>query len=383
MHSVPEMVGGFQNRNRQEIEKDVFNTFLIKENCVALLKNFITEWDPALWDLDFLAECTSGQTVTVKTGKPYSGDRVPTESECDFKQQDLGGFFRYLKTYKDNSTFHYAGYAHFAILNNATPKFHSFDWSWAGLNNFGSHKSTLWAGSAGSFTPCHKDSYGCNLHAQLLGCKEWLLWPPEHDLCPTRLPYEESSTFSSVDVLKETHVKSAVRIVATPGDVIFIPKHWWHLARNLETSVSINTWIDLASDSFDRLKEAIARLLVFSLKGSDSSQSWLNPGEEISSAKENEMLLKHAISQCQHSSSTNDKLKKDLPSRNFYLMIDKAANRSEDFIQCFPLSSHSSMSDENRSKKTENIVDTLLDIIVSDESIMNNLSNALLKCTHE
>ena len=383
MHFDPEMLGGFEKRNRQEVEKDVFNTVLIKKNCVALLKNFITEWGPTLWDLDFLAECTSGQTVTVKSGRPYSGNRVPTESECDFNQQDLGEFFRLLKTYKDNSTFHYAGYTHFAILNDTAPKFHSFDWSWAGLNDVGSYKSTLWAGSAGSFTPCHKDSYGCNLHAQLLGCKEWLLWPPEHDLCPTRLPYEESSTFSSVDVLNETHVKSAVRIVATPGDVIFIPKHWWHLARNLNTSVSINTWIDLASDSLDRLKEAIARLLVFSLKRSDSSQSWLNPGEEISTAKENEMLLKHAISQCQQPSSTNDESNTDLQGRKSYLTIDKAANRPEDFIQCFPLSSHSSTSDENKSKRKENIVDTLIDLIVSDESIMNNITSKLLNCTHE
>ena len=374
--------GNLNNTTRYEIENDVFNSVLMKENCVSVLKNFITEWGPALWDLDYLAECTIGQTVTVKSGKPYSGGQVPKESECCFKEQDLGEFFRYLKTYNDSSTFYYAGYTHFAVLNNTAPNFHSFDWSWAGLKDVGSSKSTLWAGSAGSFTPCHKDSYGCNLHAQLVGQKEWLLWPPEHDLCPTRLPYEESSTFCSVDVLKEMYAKSALRIVTTPGEVIFIPKHWWHLTRNLDTSVSINTWIDLASDSFDRLQEAITRLLVCALKRSDSPESWLNPGEEISSAKENEMLLKQSISQCRQSSSGTNIFKKDILGGKSYLLIDKAASTPENLIQCFPLLSQTTILNENKSEKSEDIIDTLINSIVCDSSIMDSIANKLLKCIH-
>ena len=166
------MTSGYaENFDRYAIENDIFNSFLIKKNRVSFMKNFITDWDPTLWNLDFLAECTLGQTVSVKVGQPYTGNRVPTESECSFKQQDLGEFFRFLKTYEDSSTFHYAGYTHFATLGSTAQQFHKFDWSWAGLKDVGSSKSTLWAGSAGSFTPCHKDSYGCNLHAQLMGVK--------------------------------------------------------------------------------------------------------------------------------------------------------------------------------------------------------------------
>lgn len=34
--------------------------------------------------------------------------------------------------------------------------------------------------------------------------KQWVLFPPEDSIClyPTRIPYEESSVFSQVDVLK-------------------------------------------------------------------------------------------------------------------------------------------------------------------------------------
>lgn len=30
-----------------------------------------------------------------------------------------------------------------------------------------------------------------------------------------------------------------------PGDVLYVPKNWWHLVENLETSISINTWVEL------------------------------------------------------------------------------------------------------------------------------------------
>ena len=370
------------NKNRSDIENDIFSTFLVQKNCVTLMKKFVADWYPSSWDLDFLAKCTVGQTVSVKMGQPYTGDQVPKESDCSFKSQDLGEFFRFLATNRDTTTFRYAGYTHFAILNSAAQQFHTFDWSWAGLKDVGSSKSTLWAGSTGSFTPCHQDSYGCNLHAQIIGCKEWLLWPPDYDLGATRLPYEESSTFSSVDVLDENYAKSALRIVVSPGEIIFIPKHWWHLARNLETSVSINTWIELSTDSVDRIQEAITRLLICSLKGSESPQDWVNPGEEISKSHENEMFLRQAINQSNQTSGSTSMSRKDDESKQCYFIIDKAATTSDSFIQRIPLPKHPSSYKKSSQEETDkSVVDTLINLIVCDRDIMNKLSAKLLNCS--
>ena len=51
-------------------------------------------------------------------------------------------------------------------------------------------------------TPCHVDTYGCNLVAQIYGTKRWILFPPSEtsNLYPTRIPYEESSVFSQVNI---------------------------------------------------------------------------------------------------------------------------------------------------------------------------------------
>ena len=51
--------------------------------------------------------------------------------------------------------------------------------------------------------------YGYNMVAQILGEKRWVLFPPTSTskLYPTRLPYEESSIFSSVNVKNPDYAK--------------------------------------------------------------------------------------------------------------------------------------------------------------------------------
>ncbi|XP_048455218.1 HSPB1-associated protein 1 homolog [Rhincodon typus] len=76
-------------------------------------------------------------------------------------------------------------------------------WSDFGYPGRDARDSTLWIGTEAANTPCHLDSYGCNLVLQVQGRKRWHLFPPEDtaSLYPTRIPYEESSVFSSVNVV--------------------------------------------------------------------------------------------------------------------------------------------------------------------------------------
>ena len=37
------------------------------------------------------------------------------------------------------------------------------------------------------------------------------------------------------------------QVTLVPGDVLFVPKKWWHYVQSLDTSISINTWIELVS----------------------------------------------------------------------------------------------------------------------------------------
>ncbi|MEN2500399.1 MAG: HSPB1-associated protein 1, partial [Marteilia pararefringens] len=112
----------------------------------------------------------------------------------------------------------------------------------------------LWWGSSGSYTPCHFDSYGVNVVFQVSGRKLWILYPPEnyHNMYPTRLPYEDSSIFSQLDPVRPNFSKfprfqsvASHAIILEEGDVLFVPKHWWHYVECLNDSLSINCWFDL------------------------------------------------------------------------------------------------------------------------------------------
>lgn len=73
----------------------------------------------------------------------------------------------------------YADYKHMIQLCSPCPQLlAAIDWAEFGFEGRGGAVSTMWLGSEGSFTPCHYDTYGCNLVAQLWGQKRWLLYPP-------------------------------------------------------------------------------------------------------------------------------------------------------------------------------------------------------------
>uniref|UniRef100_A0A0R3RKT1 JmjC domain-containing protein n=1 Tax=Elaeophora elaphi TaxID=1147741 RepID=A0A0R3RKT1_9BILA len=136
--------------------------------------------------------------------------------------------------------------------------------------------STIWIGTPGAHTPCHYDSYGYNVHAQLSGSKRWILFEPSENMKPVRIPYEESTVFSSLDVIgadSSLRGKKIRMVTLRKGDVIFIPPRWWHCVQCVgindnesdlnNVSVSVNTWIPLVLyDRIPRLQEAAVSTMV-------------------------------------------------------------------------------------------------------------------------
>ena len=97
----------------------------------------------------------------------------------------------------------YADYKYMVELCHDLPEMLSkVDWSMIGFEGRDGKDSTLWIGLEGANTPCHFDTYGCNFVAQLHGKKKWTLFDSQDSdkLYPTRVPYEESSVFSRVNI---------------------------------------------------------------------------------------------------------------------------------------------------------------------------------------
>ena len=86
--------------------------------------------------------------------------------------------------------------------------------------------------------------------AQLYGRKQWTLHPPGSSaMQPSRVPYEESSVFSEEPGklgggaaaeggagAAEGEGKGALRVVLNPGEVLLVPRHWWHRVETLSPS---------------------------------------------------------------------------------------------------------------------------------------------------
>jgi HSPB1-associated protein 1 len=108
-----------------------------------------------------------------------------------------------------------------------------------------------WIGPEGAATPLHSDSWGFNLFYQVYGRKRFLLFDPSQSklLYPGDL-FEFNTVYSRVNTLNPDHRMfpafqraQPVLLTLEPGDILVLPRCWWHDVETLETSISVNCWV--------------------------------------------------------------------------------------------------------------------------------------------
>lgn len=107
----------------------------------------------------------------------------------------------------------------------------------------------------------------------------------------SRIPFEESTIYSEVNIKHPDLEKyplfgkaSPYVVELEPGDILFVPHHWWHYVESLTDSISINTWVEMKKiDDFSRLKEILSKSLIQSIMESNfvSLEYWINKLEVI------------------------------------------------------------------------------------------------------
>nr|XP_002716858.1 HSPB1-associated protein 1 isoform X1 [Oryctolagus cuniculus] len=269
----------------------------------AVFCNMVFDWPARHWTAEHLTEVLGGKQIRFRMGLQRTDTAPQFETTCSYVDATLEEFLTWnceqsslsgpFADYDHSKFWAYADYKYFVnLFEDKTDVFQEVMWSDFGFPGRNGQESTLWIGSLGAHTPCHLDSYGCNLVFQVQGRKIWHLFPPEDTpfLYPTRIPYEESSVFSKVNVVNPDlkrfpQFQKAQRHVVTlsPGQVLFVPRHWWHYVESIDpVTVSINSWIELEEDHLARVEEAITRVLVCALKTAEdprNPRAWLNPTE--------------------------------------------------------------------------------------------------------
>nr|XP_014348744.1 PREDICTED: HSPB1-associated protein 1 [Latimeria chalumnae] len=270
----------------------------------AVFCNMVSDWPALHWKAEYLSHTLEGKRIRFRIGRKEAAKVPQFETQCSYLEATLQEFLAWSQSPSDNSVgpfrsyppsmyWAYADYKYIATLfEERMDLFQDIAWSDFGFPGRGGKESTLWVGTIGSNTPCHLDCYGCNLVLQIQGRKKWHLFPPEDTsfLYPTRIPYEESSIFSKVNIINPD-LKSFPRFINAkahvvtlhPGQVLFVPRHWWHYVESLDPiTVSINSWIELDIDDETRVGEAITRTLVCAVKSAENPNTtvdWLNPTE--------------------------------------------------------------------------------------------------------
>ncbi|KAM9802603.1 HSPB1-associated protein 1 homolog [Syngnathus typhle] len=290
----------------------------------AVFLNMTHGWPVLGWTVENLQERLGNRTVRFRLGRKEETNWPQFETQCCYVEASVSQFLRWLKgntgedvgAFRDYPRFQfwaYADYKYIAKMFAHQPDvFEDVKWEAFGFEGRNGKESTLWIGTEGANTPCHLDSYGCNLVLQVQGRKRWHLFPPEDTskMYPSRIPYEESSVFSRVNVLRpDLSIFPAFRhagahvVTLLPGQVLFVPRHWWHYVESLDAvTVSVNSWIELEEDHVARVGEAVTRAVICAMKstqGDDDAGCWLNPTEEgVTSHNDNMHYINLALQAC-------------------------------------------------------------------------------------
>lgn len=223
---------------RASIQPEEFRKEYVARNLPLHIPALASDW-PAMekWSFQYIANLGPELEVGAAVGD-FFNDRT------QFKRQTLGEYVQLLVSGEPD-----AGYlavfqmfkafpqliedVDFSLLSSAMPLNHPMGW----------------LGPAGSISGYHID-WAENIVAQICGRKRFYLVAPDQTrkMYPGK-KYDYLSLVSQVDarnyddrrfpLFREANV---LGVTLQPGDVLYIPRGWWHYAESLEPSISVNNF---------------------------------------------------------------------------------------------------------------------------------------------
>lgn len=235
---------------------DILRDLILNADRPIVLKDIEISWkfikDPLSHWLQQAHECIPDPSFEVAAQK--HGDSPHFERFREIKENlNFGNFLDFSSSEEQKE--HWTSYSYKSLkeLRGVTGT-EAIDLSFCGFPEI-NEEITLWLGSAGAHTSCHYDTYGRNVVVQVHGRKRWILFSPDTpNLQPSRVPFEESSVYSSRTFFSPKNPQEyqdiadfAYVVDLSPGDVLIVPPQWWHYVEALEDSLSFNAWIPIVS----------------------------------------------------------------------------------------------------------------------------------------
>jgi len=207
----------------------------------VLLKGYAKNWGATKkWSLDYLVNLADDKEVSLLSSNYIQED-------AKYQKSTLKSYLEKLR--KSESDPNFTDYLTTLDIFNYLPNlkgdtdFSIFE------KNTAINDIAAWIGPKGTVTGFHNDS-GDNMYAQIKGEKLFILVSPKNNklLYPSS-KYVNGATASLVDITNfnaEKYGKFTTakfyKVILKPGDVLFLPKSWWHYVQSLDSSISISNF---------------------------------------------------------------------------------------------------------------------------------------------
>lgn len=242
------------------IESEDFLKNHVRTKTPLKMTGMMASW-PAMqkWSFEYFRDLGSSVDVHLEVGNVMQGETgFRKEAFCAFIDQLLSD------APEDNKA-----YLSVFRIFDAFPQLRS-DVDFSILDQFKLKSSTSgWIGPAGTVTGYHID-WGDNILAQVCGRKRLHIAAPEHspNMYVSR-KFDQGTTISEVNLhdydASQFPRFSKVqhhRIILHPGEMIFIPRGWWHHVESLDRSISVsNITYDASGILFDAFPHRVKQFL--------------------------------------------------------------------------------------------------------------------------
>ena len=245
------------------MDHKTFQNDYLKQNKPVVITGLMEDW-PALekWSFDFFQQRAPDLSVYVEEGNVM-------QDATHFREVRFGDFVNSLVQTNGQSPADRVAYLSIFNIFDAFPDLAS-DVDFSLLTNLKLRSRIKgWIGPQGTVTGYHID-WADNIFAQIQGRKLIKLIAPADSPCmyPSS-KFDPGALLSQVNADAHDfsrfplYLKARPRyVILEPGEMLFIPRGWWHYVRSLDPSISVNSfgW-DLKGLLFDQGSMAVKMLL--------------------------------------------------------------------------------------------------------------------------
>jgi hypothetical protein len=236
----------------KDISFDNFHKQYVNKGMPVVLEGAAKNWGCVKnWSLDYFKELHGEDKIILvdQHTMDLSHQNLTLKDIIDGIQKGMGRYYRF-----------------YPLLDRHPEHMADFDVKWLRMFkkvNSLTESFQVFIGGDNSYTPLHNSSLG-NLFTQVVGEKEWVLYPHENvaviDPDPVRNIYrhapirKDGDSFNAFnpdftypfDLYKKLN---GFKVHLKPGDIFYNPPYYWHSVKNIGNSIGVGyRWLPLTDN---------------------------------------------------------------------------------------------------------------------------------------